>query len=128
MNIRIGDIVKYHLPFGGKSVLGTIREIHEIKNSVNKNRIGETEYQVSDEDKMLQSFTVGKDEIEAVYRDIKESEVKSKRPFRVICIDDDCCGELVEGRRYIVTKEIEDKYVLLGLQEDEYPTCYFERI
>ncbi|EES50653.1 hypothetical protein NE172_10675 [Clostridium botulinum] len=76
MNIRIGDIVKYHLPFGGKSVLGTVCEIHEIKNSVNKNRIGETEYKVSDEDKTLQSFTVRKNEIEAVYRAIKESEVE----------------------------------------------------
>ncbi len=55
-------------------------------------------------------------------------KVNNKPPFRVICIDDDCCGELVEGRRYIVTKEIDDRYVLLGLPEDEYCTCYFECI
>ncbi len=53
---------------------------------------------------------------------------EKKPPYRVICIDDNCCGELVESRRYIVTKEIDDRYVLLGLPDDEYCTCYFERI
>lgn len=53
---------------------------------------------------------------------------KNKPPFRVRCIDDDCCGEIVEGRRYIVTKKIDDRYILLGLPDDEYCTCYFERI
>lgn len=52
----------------------------------------------------------------------------SNPPFRVVCIDDDCCGVIVKGKRYIVTKEIDDRYVLLGLPEDEYCTCYFERI
>lgn len=53
---------------------------------------------------------------------------KRKPPFRVICIDDDCCGELVRGKRYIVTKEINDKYVLLGLADDKYCKCYFKYI
>ncbi|MDK2829075.1 MAG: hypothetical protein PWP67_1890 [Clostridium butyricum] len=55
--------------------------------------------------------------------------LKRMPPFRVRCIDDDCCGDLVEDRIYTVIKEINDRrYVLAELPDDEYCTEYFERI
>ena len=70
MNIKIGDVVKFRIRFNGKSQLGTVVEITEVKESINSERIGAVEYHVNTLDNTISNFTLEEKEIENVYRSI----------------------------------------------------------
>ena len=70
MNIKIGDVVKFRIRFNGKSQLGTVVEITEVKESIDSERIGAVEYHVNTLDNTISNFTLEEKEIENVYRSI----------------------------------------------------------
>lgn len=75
MNIKIGDVVKYRTPYIAKVYLGVVKEITEVKESLDSKRVGIKEYHVATFDNTVNTFTVYEENIEIVYRDI-ESEVE----------------------------------------------------
>lgn len=50
-----------------------------------------------------------------------------EKELELICIDDDCCGDLISGNYYIAIGENTGRYILKDL-EGEYVKCYFKTI
>ena len=75
MDIKIGDVVEFRIKFNPKAQLGVVQEITEVKESINSERLGTKEYHVNTLDNTVNNFTLDKENIGRVYRNV-ESEVE----------------------------------------------------